>query len=372
MPPIILLILKIIGITLLAVLGLVVLVVVLILFVPIRYKVTADKGNGEKDPIGATASVSWLLHIVSAVYEYNRTNKGLVIRIFGIKLKSAQEKELARKAGRKKHLFKNKDTEGKKIKQGKDHGASGTSVPDDEEYTIYEYDPEADELKEADLHADTGKDKGIREENVSITDRDESIGKEDVSITAGDESIRKEDVSITAGAEGIRGEDVRGRREKPAFTDRITDMINRIKSKIHSLFYKIKNILSNIKEKADDAGYYYNALTNDSRNREVMALLYRKLIRLLKAIRPRKVRGNIDYGSDDPSKTGEFLMRAGILYPLYGRSITINPDFENKILAFDVMLKGRIYLCVVVKILAQLYFNKKVKRFIHILKKENA
>ncbi|MCR5233509.1 MAG: hypothetical protein K6E53_06320 [Lachnospiraceae bacterium] len=344
MPPIILLILKIIGITLLAVLGLVVLVVVLILFVPIRYKVSADKGNGEKDPIGATASVSWLLHIVSAVYEYNRTNKGIVIRIFGIKLKSAQEKELARKAGREKHLFKNNDTEGKKIKQGKDRGKSGPSVPDDEEYTIYEYDPKTDELKETGLHEDTDKDKGIREENASITDKDK----------------------------GIRGEDVRGRREKPAFTDRITDLINRIKSKIHSLFYKIKNILSNIKEKADDAGYYYNALTNDSRNREVMALLYRKLIRLLKAIRPRKVRGNIDYGSDDPSKTGEFLMRAGILYPLYGRSITINPDFENKLLAFDVMLKGRIYLCVVVKILAQLYFNKKVKRFIHILKKENA
>lgn len=360
MPPIILLILKIIGITLLSVLGLVVLVVVLILFVPIRYKVTADKERGEKDPIGAAASVSWLLHIVSAVYEYNQTNRGLVIRIFGIKLKSAGEKELERKAGRKKHLFKNKETEGKKIKQKKEHRKEKSSVPDDEEYTIYEYDPGADELKKTDLHADadTDKDEGAGEKNVSITDRDSGAGEENVSVTDKDEGIREEDACA--------------RKEKPAFADRINDRINRIKGKISSLYYKIKNILTNIKEKADDVGYYYNALTNDSGNREVIELLYKKLIRLLKALRPRKVRGNIDYGADDPSKTGEFLMRAGMLYPLYGTGITINPDFENKILAFDVMLKGRIYLCVVVKILAQLYFNKKVKRFIHIMKKENA
>ena len=45
---------------------------------------------------------------------------------------------------------------------------------------------------------------------------------------------------------------------------------------------------------------------------------------------------------------------------------------EDKILEFDLVLKGRIYIGTLVAVLLKLYFNKKVKRFIHIMKKENA
>ena len=48
------------------------------------------------------------------------------------------------------------------------------------------------------------------------------------------------------------------------------------------------------------------------------------------------------------------------------------PDFDDKILEFDLVLKGRIYIGTLVAVLLKLYFNKKVKRFIHIMKKENA
>lgn len=341
MPAIILIILKIIGITLLAVLGLVLLIIALVLFVPIRYMVTADKENGEKKPIEADAAVNWLFHIVSVIYKYDEAKTGLQIRICGIRLKSAEEKELAKEAKRKNHIYKDEKKE--TVKQKKNRKRSEAENKDKDEYTVYEYDPASDELKETDLKEEAP---AMPEEEVSIPMEDHPAAED---INDNSESV-----------------------ERAPLSDKIMDRLHLIADRIRSIGYKIKTAGQNIKDTVEKAGYYYNALTNDAGNREAMALLYNKLIRLLKSIRPRKVSGHMDYGSDDPAKTGEFLMRAGMLYPLYGRSIIVNPDFENKVLAFDIMLKGRIYLCVVAKILVQLYFNKKVKRFIHIMKKENA
>ena len=104
----------------------------------------------------------------------------------------------------------------------------------------------------------------------------------------------------------------------------------------------------------------------------MIKLLILKLKRLIRAVRPRKVRGHLDYGSTDPSTTGKVLACAAVIYPWYGNNIAIDPDFENERLAFDMDLKGRIYLCVVAKVMLQLYFNRKVKRFIRIMKKENS
>ena len=67
---IILSILKIIGIIILCIFGLFITAVLVILFVPIRYKVTAD-GNindGQKD-YNINAGFSWLLYLVRGKYE---------------------------------------------------------------------------------------------------------------------------------------------------------------------------------------------------------------------------------------------------------------------------------------------------------------
>ena len=71
-------------------------------------------------------------------------------------------------------------------------------------------------------------------------------------------------------------------------------------------------------------------------------------------------------------RTGRVLAAAAIAYPIYSPGLKLRPDFENSVLAFDVSLKGRIYIFVLVKTLIALYFNKKVKRLIRIMKKENS
>ncbi len=74
-------ILRIIGIILLSVLGVVVGLALLILLVPVRYRVS---GSYDKNVI-FEAKVTYLLHILSIVFRYNE-NGELIIRVFGIRI----------------------------------------------------------------------------------------------------------------------------------------------------------------------------------------------------------------------------------------------------------------------------------------------
>ena len=78
-------ILAIIGIVLLSILGIIILVLLLVLFVPVRYKA---EGAFKDNKPSLVAKASWLLHIVSVRYTLG-DSEPLLIRIFGIKLKTA-------------------------------------------------------------------------------------------------------------------------------------------------------------------------------------------------------------------------------------------------------------------------------------------
>lgn len=67
---ILLTILKILGLFLLAMLGVLLLLIVLVLFVPVRYRITLHRKESEEAPVKAKLSVTWLLHVVSAVFFY--------------------------------------------------------------------------------------------------------------------------------------------------------------------------------------------------------------------------------------------------------------------------------------------------------------
>ena len=78
-------ILKITGIVLLSIVALFLLVVILVLFVPIRYRIEGEK-NDPADDISAKATVSFLLHIIHACVFYDK-EIGYCIRVFGIKIR---------------------------------------------------------------------------------------------------------------------------------------------------------------------------------------------------------------------------------------------------------------------------------------------
>ena len=85
-----LLILRIIGIVLISLISLVIVLLAIVLFVPVRYRISADRPLN--DELTAKANVSFLLHIISATVGYDR-DIDYGIRIFGIKVYPKKKKE---------------------------------------------------------------------------------------------------------------------------------------------------------------------------------------------------------------------------------------------------------------------------------------
>ncbi len=93
------------------------------------------------------------------------------------------------------------------------------------------------------------------------------------------------------------------------------------------------------------------------------AWLIKEIKALIFHIKPKKLKGNIRFGMEDPYLTGEILAAAGVFYPLYGEYFTIEPFFEKQILEGELSFRGRIY-GVYFALLAWRVFQNRDLRFI--------
>ena len=132
-----LLVLKILGITLLSIIGLVLLILCLVLFVPVRYKLD---GSYENDP-DANARVTWLLHLVSLRLSYTKDGLTKSLRILGIPIKKREKK--AKKP--------------KKEKKTKKKEKSENRLPQEEELTLEGFAEEkpSAEVQESEVKTET-------------------------------------------------------------------------------------------------------------------------------------------------------------------------------------------------------------------------
>ena len=66
--------------------------------------------------------------------------------------------------------------------------------------------------------------------------------------------------------------------------------------------------------------------------------------RLFGTIKPKKSKGYLHMGLSSAADTGMILGKLAAFYPLYGKWLTIDPDFYYKVIEGDIDIKGRIYL----------------------------
>lgn len=85
-------ILKIIGMILLCILGLILLLALLVLFIPIRYRLKAARRVQDDEPIRVDVKVTWLLHLISASFRYPEAAY-LKVKVLGISVFSTEKKE---------------------------------------------------------------------------------------------------------------------------------------------------------------------------------------------------------------------------------------------------------------------------------------
>jgi len=323
---ILLTVLKMIGITVLVILGLILFILLLILFVPVRYR-----GNGSymEDSFAVRLRVSWLWHLLTVRGEYQKDQElHIYLKILGITVYDNLKKNADRK--------RNKKARSTKTKSGKTceiQAASSETV-----------------MPEAAASTDSWPDPGgiVQEDRESDGDRPTGAEKtvNDVILDELDENCAK----------------------KPGIVQKIKNfLINFVNffKNIKFTFHKVCDTIVRIKDSID---YYLKVLQLDSTKRAFSACR-RQLVRVLGKISPRKYRINLHLGFEDPAVMGEVLAVWGMLYPLHQGNIDLQPEFGQSVIEGDFSFQGLVSVFVFVRTACILFFDRDIRQLIKRLKR---
>lgn len=304
-----LLILKIIGIIILAILGLILLVLALVLFVPVFYKVRIIH-NPQETKITGKVSFLWPAIVVIVQYFKKLSYK---VKLFGISLLDSE------KPKKEKTPKKKKEKKQKKKKAGKSGDAIET-VPEEEIFAPLENPgtlPKAEPEDEASFE-------NVAEESESFEETTEKPTQD--------------------------------KEKKPGLFAKIKAKIQKLRETISKTIVKIKKLIHQKDE--------VQRILGKPETKTAMKFVWSKLGRLLKHILPRKIKGYLAYGADNPATTGQVLGILSVLYARTGQLLEIRPNFTEKQLECDVLIKGRIQVFTLLVIAVKVALNKELRQVI--------
>lgn len=307
-------ILKIIVIILLCVLGLILAVLTLVLFVPVRYRITACKKAEDEVPVRVSFQVTWLLHSLNAAFRYPE-QAYLRVRLFCFTIFSTNREAKEKKSG----------------KQEREKPEAGGKAAKQE-----------DEPKEQ-----AGTEYTKTQESTEYT-REQTAEKE----KSGEDAKEEEEPEQSRSA------------MLHSFLKKLLDILKNIQYTIEKICGKIKEVIKNIR-------YYLEIVQSDPFKR-AFSSCGGEALSLLRSVFPYRIRGSLLIGTGDPAGTARIIGLQGILYPLIGDHIIITPDFEHTVMEGNLSVRGKITLFRAVKTALKIYFNKDLRKVIRLLKKEAA
>lgn len=134
-----------------------------------------------------------------------------------------------------------------------------------------------------------------------------------------------------------------------------------------SLGEKIDDIKEQINGILEKVSYYIDLLQQDD-TKHLISHILKVLGKILKSIRPRKLKINAVFGFESPDTTGKIYGFTCMLYPYYGKDIHIIPDFERSVIQGDIYIRGRIFIIVLVINALKIILDRKLYKVIHKLK----
>ena len=309
-------ILKVIGIILLCVLGLVLLAVLLVLFCPISYRLSAV--HNEQETV-ANVKVGFL--IIKALANFTKGEglnycvKALFFKVFP--RGSSKEED-----------------------DGVDLLEDYLEEHDDDDITI-------DITNESE---DSDEDLGLPEpdfesEESNESQEDESLEDDNILI---DQFLEEEDSVSESPEEEIDGlEASEESAEKISFKQKVSDGIDKAADKVDEVLDKADQKVDEVDKKYNDimvkVDHVLQFLDRDYVERTIKRVL-NIVKRLFGTIKPKKSKGYLHMGLKSSADTGMMLGKIAAFYPMYGRWLTIEPDFYNKVIEGEIDIKGRIYL----------------------------
>ncbi len=363
---IIILLLKFIGIVLLTIIGLIVTLLLVILLVPIRYRIWVTHGALFR----LEGRVSWILHIIDARVTQEGELRRIKLRLFGFLLYDSARPRKARRLNRSRRKASENDepyeedgtAPGRRLKKAKKGKRDRVKKAIPRERNTFNK-KETHRGQELPMKQDTHleqepsgelKQSGEQNSKVDLTKKADNLPTKERIIP---EKLDTDAAELRAEPKKETIEEVK----KEPYEGPAKRIFQGIRNKFHSLHTSIKRgwkAFLNIKNKI---GLIKEFLSNEE-NRSAFGVTYGSLKKLLKHILPRKLKSKVIFGTGDPCSTGQALGAASILYGMYGDHVQITPDFENKVFEGSHYARGRIRIGTLLIIVIKLLLDKKFKQ----------
>ena len=320
---IIIFILKIIGILLLVILGLILLLVSSVLFVPITYKVRAERKDGV---IQVRAVAGWMFRLLSVHYRLHTSQEPMQLlqgRILGIPVWKPLEprKEKPKKAEKK-----------SKEKQSK---------------------PKQMEAKQLEQKAE-----------VKSSDKAKERLKKDLTPGTAVATIPQPEPEVSR-QEQPQDKQAQTKPPRQSILKKLLYAIRRIYGKItaigRGLFSLVVKLL-HMPEKASETIGTLTDFWNLEENVKARESIWRELKFLWKHSRPRKADLTLHFGFEDPSWTGQCMGVLSILNVWYPGRIFLKPEFEQEIFEGTLYIKGHMMLAVPLLSIFRLWRDENVMK----------
>lgn len=320
---IIVFILKIIGILLLVTLGLILLLVSSVLFVPITYKVRAERKDGV---IQVRAVAGWMFRLLSVHYRLHTSQEPMQLlqgRILGIPVWKPLEpkKEKPKKAEKK-----------SKEKQSK---------------------PKQMEAKQLEQKAE-----------VKSSDKAKERLKKDLTPGTAVATIPQPEPEVSR-QEQPQDKQAQTKPPRQSILKKLLYAIRRIYGKItaigRGLFSLVVKLL-HMPEKASETIGTLTDFWNLEENVKARESIWRELKFLWKHSRPRKADLTLHFGFEDPSWTGQCMGVLSILNVWYPGRIFLKPEFEQEIFEGTLYIKGHMMLAVPLLSIFRLWRDENVMK----------
>lgn len=320
---IIIFILKIIGILLLVILGLILLLVSSVLFVPITYKVRAERKDGV---IQVQAVAGWMFRLLSVHYRLHTSQEPMQLlqgRILGIPVWKPLEpkKEKPKKAEKK-----------SKEKQSK---------------------PKQMEAKQLEQKAE-----------VKSSDKAKERLKKDLTPGTAVATIPQPEPEVSR-QEQPQDKQAQTKPPRQSILKKLLYAIRRIYGKItaigRGLFSLVVKLL-HMPEKASETIGTLTDFWNLEENVKARESIWRELKFLWKHSRPRKADLTLHFGFEDPSWTGQCMGVLSILNVWYPGRIFLKPEFEQEIFEGTLYIKGHMMLAVPLLSIFRLWRDENVMK----------
>lgn len=336
-------ILKIIGIILLCLLVFLLVLFLLALFCPAVYRIKGEK----QERLLIHGRISWLFPLIYGKIKYEE-KLSCILYLLGIPVydvlggKTVKDEKPHKKKKKRKKETKKADKKEKKPKAKKQEDKKELEKQEEQEKSTLSSEKQeeyASMTRRTTFPEEMPQEPDDSEEMEALENRD---GEEKVSV------FRKIVWSIKG------------------FFQKVKLFFQKVFEKVRNIKYTILNIkekLENLKETI----YWYKEVLEREESRRAITKGRQQILKFLKHISPKKVKGNILFGFGDPGATGEALGFISMFYPLFGNHITIIPDFERTIFQGDLYVKGRIRAFNLLKFGWSILFDKDIKNLYNIL-----